>query len=524
MIRSYYFFFLVLFLFFLFVDSDFCYPFFLGEGSFDFAFEFSFFSIFFSVVVRLIYISILHFSFFYIKDRKKLNSFNFILFFFFISIIFFVHRNNFFSIFLGWDWLGVSSYLLISFYYRRRRFNNSIFTIITNRVGDFFLIWFLSFFFFSLLCNENINFVFFSILLICRLTKRAQFPFSSWLTRAIRAPTPVSALVHSSTLVTAGFWLLIKFSFSLERRNFVFFLLFISGFTIIISAFVALVERDVKKVIALSTLSQVGLIFFSLRIGNKISAFYHLIFHAFLKSSLFIDIGIFIVLINHNQISKIKNSVLKIRTFSSVGFSLSLFSIVGLFFLTGSISKELFLFNQFFLSYSVLFFFFIIFSIVLTFLYRRKIVLTFLSSSRRERVFLPLSLRKDLGGFLVKFLSVAGGWILIKNFSLPIFFFFSYEKMFVFFVFFVFFITLAFKKNFLFSNKNVELFFGLDSLSDSIKKIFKNETEHFEKFSINKFNFFLINNLSNFLILSFSGMKNLRWVIFSFFYIIFFIF
>lgn len=139
-------------------------------------------------------------------------------------------------------------------------------------------------------------------LLVGCFTKRAQFPFIRWLPAAIAAPTPVSALVHSSTLVTAGVYLIIRFfTVILDRKFTIFIIALISRITIFISAFRAIFETDFKKIIALSTLRQLGFIIFRLSQIIKICRFFHLITHAIFKSLLFICAGVIIIYRGHNQ-------------------------------------------------------------------------------------------------------------------------------------------------------------------------------------------------------------------------------
>jgi len=158
---------------------------------------------------------------------------------------------------------------------------------------------------------------------------------------AMAAPTPVSSLVHSSTLVTTGVYLVIRFNRFIIIRGLNFYLLFISIFTIIISGVSALYECDLKKIIALSTLSQLGLIIIILNMGFNILGFYHLITHAIFKSLLFLCAGIVIHIINNNQDIRCCGGLNETIPFVSAVFYVSILSIIGCPFLSGFYSKDL---------------------------------------------------------------------------------------------------------------------------------------------------------------------------------------
>lgn len=176
------------------------------------------------------------------------------------------------------------------------------------------------------------------LIVFAGMTKRAQIPFSAWLPAAIAAPTPVSALVHSSTLVTAGVYLLIRFHKILGVR---LFLIYVSVLTLFISGLGAVYECDLKKVIALSTLSQLGVIIFSLSVGLWELAFFHLISHATFKSLLFLCAGVYIHSFNDTQ--DIRGLGINIFSYPVAGiyFIGCSLSICGFPFLAGFYSKDL---------------------------------------------------------------------------------------------------------------------------------------------------------------------------------------
>lgn len=299
--------------------------------------------------VFLIAGSICKFSFYYIIGDKDYLRFIFLLISFVRSIIFLIIRPNLISILLGWDGLGLTSYALVIYYQNESSCNAGILTVLRNRIGDVCILMRIG----LLLFNGRWNFIFFErndvlllrsfLLVIAGITKRAQIPFSAWLPAAIAAPTPVSALVHSSTLVTAGVFLLIRFYPCIKERGIIEFLLVISVITRIISGWGANFEVDIKKIIALSTLSQLGLIMMILRLGIPDLAFFHLITHAIFKSTLFICGGTIIHMSDGSQDSRSMRS-LRVRSPLLRGvFRLTNLALSGFPFLAGFYSKDLLL-------------------------------------------------------------------------------------------------------------------------------------------------------------------------------------
>ena len=217
--------------------------------------------------VLIISFSVFRFSYRYISHYKFYTRFHILLFTFVCSILLLIVSSNLLFTIIGWDGLGVSSYLLVIYYGRRKSYNAGILTVLSNRVGDALIIFRIGFILY--MGSWNINFykellntsdIFIFLLIIGAFTKRAQIPFSAWLPAAMAAPTPVSSLVHSSTLVTAGVYLLFRHLNDIEGYC-QFNIITITGIaTIIIARLSALNEKDIKKIVALSTLSQLGLI------------------------------------------------------------------------------------------------------------------------------------------------------------------------------------------------------------------------------------------------------------------------
>lgn len=254
--------------------------------------DLNFFSLFFFCIVLYFSFTVFKFSAYYIEGDIYEGRFYWIFFIFVGAIILFVSRPDIFFLIFGWEILGVRSYLLVRHYQRSYSLYRSRLTILVNRLGDRCLIFRICSLcpFFLLSSIENVGYVCL-FLILSSFSKSAQLPFSVWLPAAMAAPTPVSSLVHSSTLVTAGVYLFMEcyFYFSSYLRLVV---LIIRLCTMLFSSLRACFELNAKKIIALSTTSQISVIFFMLRLNYVNFAFFHLVVHAGFKSTLFIAIGI----------------------------------------------------------------------------------------------------------------------------------------------------------------------------------------------------------------------------------------
>lgn len=273
---------------------------------------------------------------YYIIINENLGFFFWILLGFVLSIMLLITRRRFLSLFIGWEGLGVTSFLLVIFYQNWNRLNGGLLTLLTNRLGDVILIITLC----TWLCSNSFRLVRASFiciaLVLLSFTKSAQWPFSSWLPAAIAAPTPVRALVHSSTLVTAGVWLLFRFLIIRHATSRV--ILAIGGLTLLVARIAALLETDAKKIVALSTLRQLGLIVMAFFLGNKRRMLFHLVAHALAKANLFIAVGIII----HETASQQRTRSLRRISFSFLRIEIivRVISLSGLRFFSGIISKE----------------------------------------------------------------------------------------------------------------------------------------------------------------------------------------
>lgn len=260
-----------------------------------------------------------------------------------------------------------------------------------NRLGDFFILLSLGlslfsggFFFSSCYLCLDFNFVLVFFLLVSGMTKRAQMPFSSWLPKAISAPTPVSSLVHSSTLVVAGFYLIFNLDFYCSY-DLKFYIIYFSILTSVLSRVILVYEFDVKKLVAITTLTQISYIFIRLGFGFKIESLFHLLIHAIYKSILFMSSGYLIFLnFNSQDIRMIFSGSVMCPLFKNLFIILNLSSL-GFPFICGFYSKDriigVFLMSEFNLVYliffyvSLLFFFFGTFRLIyFMFIYRSLVI------------------------------------------------------------------------------------------------------------------------------------------------------
>nr|YP_009417636.1 NADH dehydrogenase subunit 5 [Japanagallia spinosa]ARX63986.1 NADH dehydrogenase subunit 5 [Japanagallia spinosa] len=288
---------------------------------------------------------------------------------FIMSMFLMIISPNLLSILVGWDGLGLVSYCLVIYYSSISSYLSGLITCMTNRMGDIGLLITLSWMFsyggwHFIFYNGYMTYSLFIIMSFSCFTKSAQIPFSCWLPAAMAAPTPVSALVHSSTLVTAGVYLLFRFFSNLFISS--NFLLYLSLFTLIFSSFCANYEYDLKKIIALSTLSQLGLMMTSLYLGLLDLGYFHLLTHAMFKSMLFLCSGIYIYYMYDNQDIRMMGSLCLFMPITSVCFNISSMALCGIPFLSGFYSKDLFVEMSVFNGLSFILYGLIYFSLGLT--------------------------------------------------------------------------------------------------------------------------------------------------------------
>nr|YP_009434171.1 NADH dehydrogenase subunit 5 [Hospitalitermes medioflavus]AQP30095.1 NADH dehydrogenase subunit 5 [Hospitalitermes medioflavus] len=288
---------------------------------------------------------------------------------FVVSMMFLIISPNLISILLGWDGLGLVSYLLVIYYQSVSSYGAGMLTVLSNRVGDVALLmaiaWMInygswSFIYYLEVMSGSLEMELISFLVVlAAMTSSAQIPFSSWLPAAMAAPTPVSALVHSSTLVTAGVYLLVRFSPSFGCWLNVFLLL-VSGLTMFMAGLGANFEFDLSSIIALSTLSQLGLMIMTISIGLSGLAFFHLLTHALFSALLFMCAGGVIHSMGDSQDIRFMGGLSIYMPFTSSSLMVSNFALCGMPFLAGFYSKD-FILEMFSMSYVNMFGIFLLF-------------------------------------------------------------------------------------------------------------------------------------------------------------------
>nr|AML26024.1 NADH dehydrogenase subunit 5 [Staphylinidae sp. BMNH 1274245] len=302
----------------------------------------------------VLYISsmVIYYSQEYMAGDKFMNRFIMLVLMFVMSMMLLIISPNLISILLGWDGLGLVSYCLVIYYQNIKSYNAGMLTALTNRIGDVALLlsiaWMLNYgswnfiFYLEFMKEDLLMQIIAFLVMLAAMTKSAQIPFSSWLPAAMAAPTPVSSLVHSSTLVTAGVYLLIRFNVAMNN-NLMMILLFIGTMTMFMAGLGANFEFDLKKIIALSTLSQLGLMMSILALGEVKLSFFHLLSHALFKATLFMCAGGIIHNFMNCQDIRYMGGLVKFMPLTCSIFNIANLSLCGIPFLAGFYSKDLIL-------------------------------------------------------------------------------------------------------------------------------------------------------------------------------------
>ena len=382
----------------------------IDSESLDILWDFHFDSLTVSMLIPVLIVSsLVHiYSIGYMsQDPHNQRFFSYLSLFTFMMIIL-VTANNFLLMFVGWEGVGICSYLLVSFWFTRIAANqSSISAFLTNRVGDCFLtigmfalLWsfgnidYSTIFSLAPFVNENIITIIGICLVIGAMAKSSQVGLHVWLPMAMEGPTPVSALIHAATMVTAGVYLLMRASPLIEYSSTVLIIsLWLGAITTVFSSLIGLFQEDIKKVIAYSTMSQLGMMVIAIGLSSYNLALFHLVNHAFYKGLLFLGAGAVIHAVSDNQDFRKYGGLISFLPLSYSVMLIASLSLVAFPFMTGFYSKDFILestYGQFYLSSTVIYFIATI-AAMFTTLYSVKVLyLTFLTSPNG-----PLSNYKD---------------------------------------------------------------------------------------------------------------------------------
>jgi NADH-quinone oxidoreductase subunit L len=405
------------------------------------------------LVVVLSISSIVHlYSIGYMKEETDFKRFFSYIALFTFSMILLVISNNLVQLFIGWEGVGLVSYLLIGFFYKKQSaIKANLKAFLVNRIGDMFFILgivmvyaaFDSFDYKTIFLNlnkidlENLE-IFFGLsyidfsclfLFIGAMAKSAQIPLHVWLPDSMEGPTPISALIHAATMVTAGIFMVGRLSPLYVLTEFTAdFILLVGASTALFIGAIAIFENDIKKVIAYSTISQLGYMVAALGINAYTVSFFHLYTHAFFKALLFLCAGSIIMSLHHNQDIRKMGGLKSKLPITYVSFMIGTLCIIGFPLTSGFFSKDLLLEVMLYENSSISFvaYLMLLLAALVTTIYSLRLLFLVFYNKYRDKDFENIREQSKiitLPLIILSVLSIISGYLIKVFIDLPIFMF-----------------------------------------------------------------------------------------------------